>query len=469
MLEHLEQQKALTVNQWKIFAAATIGDMLDFFDFLLIAFVLAFIVKDWNLTYGQSGAILLSSGISAPLGSLFYGWLADKIGRRKVMITTVLNFSIATGLMALTPEHGWVFLVICRFLVGFGVTGLYTVDVAVVQEFVPASRRGWITGVTTTMLPAGFLLGAVLGQYAEPSIGWRGLFAIGLLPAGLSLLIRAWVPESPHWLIRVGRLEEARRSLAWTLMVDPNEISLPAARPVEPFAWRELFKYPRSVAVGCLTGLSGTGITGFLLWQVTLFVMVLHVTPAQASGLVIWLSLGQIVGRFFCSWLSDAIGRRASIALTCAIAGVTMFFAGYWNDRFLGGVSVFYLMIMVQQFFGSGSYSIIGPYMAEIWPSRLRASGMGLAYGAGNLGKFIGPAGLALIAGSSNFVSPQATADALIPAMNYFAAWYVLALVAVLFIGFETRGRTIEEIDSALTAKGRIAVPGGLTGCGKTP
>jgi hypothetical protein len=107
MLEYLEQQKKLTINQWKIFAAVTIGDMLDFFDFLLIAFVLAFIVKDWNLTYGQSAAILLSSGISAPLGSLFYGWLADKIGRRKVMIITILNFSIATGLMALTPEQGF--------------------------------------------------------------------------------------------------------------------------------------------------------------------------------------------------------------------------------------------------------------------------------------------------------------------------------------------------------------------------
>jgi putative MFS transporter len=97
--------------------------------------------------------------------------------------------------------------------------------------------------------------------------------------------------------------------------------------------------------------------------------------------------------------------------------------------------------------------------MAEIWPSRLRASGMGLAYGTGNLGKFIGPAGLALIAGSSNFVSPQATVDALIPAMNYFAVWYVLALVAVLFIGFETGGRTIDEINSALTAKRPTAAP----------
>jgi putative MFS transporter len=188
----------------------------------------------------------------------------------------------------------------------------------------------------------------------------------------------ASVPELPYWLIGAGRLAEARESLVWALMVDPAKIRLPtAAPPVEKIVWSELFKYPRSVAAGCLAGLSGTGITGFVLWQVTLFVMVLHVTPSAASGPVICASLGQIVGRFFCSWLSDAIGRRASIALTCAIAGVTFSLAGYWHDRFLGGVSVFYLVILVRQFFGSGSYSIIGPYMAEIWPSRLRASGLG--------------------------------------------------------------------------------------------
>jgi MFS transporter, putative metabolite:H+ symporter len=116
-------------------------------------------------------------------------------------------------------------------------------------------------------------------------------------------------------------------------------------------------------------------------------------------------------------------------------------------------------MIMAQQFFGSGSYSIIGPYMAEIWPARLRASGLGLAYGAGNLGKFIGPAGLAVIAGSSNLVNPLATIDALIPGINYFAVWSILGVVAALFIGFETRGRTIDEIDSTLTAKGPVTAP----------
>ena len=457
MLQHLEQQKSLTANQWKIFAAATIGDMLDFFDFYLIGFILAFIIKGWNLTYGQSGAVLLSSGIAAPLGSLFWGWMADKIGRRKVMILTVLNFSIPTGLMALTPDQGGLFLSACRFLVGLGVTGLYTVDVLIVQEFVPALKRGRITGLTTALLPAGTLLGALSGAYLEHYIGWRGLFVVGLLPAGLTLLIRAWVPESPHWLIGKGRHEEARRSLAWALQVDPQQIELPPAAPaVDRVSWVELFKYPRSLAVSCLTGLSQTGTVGVTLWMATLFVLVLKVTPAEASFLAIWVGVAGIVGRFFCAWMSDAMGRRPSIVLACLIGTLGTSLAGYLSGVYVVGVSMFLLMIFVQYAFGSGAYAIIGPYMAEVWPSNLRASGMGIGYGVGNLGKFIGPAGLAVIAGSSNFVSPKATLDALIPAMNYFAFWYVLGAVAVWFIGFETRGRTIEEINSDLTAPVRV-------------
>jgi putative MFS transporter len=453
MLDLLDRRLKLTANQWKIALAATIGDMLDFFDFFLIGFVLAFIVKDWNLTYGQSGLILLASGISAPFGSLFYGWLADKIGRRKVMIATVLNFSLATGAMALTPEGAWIYLVICRFIIGLGVTGLYSVDITLVQEFVPAARRGWITGLTTTMLPVGVLLGAFLGAYATPYIGWRGMFAVGLLPAILTLYIRAWVPESPYWLMRMGRVEEARRSVAWALQVDPHSITLPATIPApEHTRWMELFKYPRSLITGCLTGLTQTGGVGLTLWLVTLFVMVLQVTPAEASKLAIWVSIAAVAGRFFCSWISDAMGRRASGVLSCIVAALFMSLAGYLNSVFIGGVSMFFLMIVLQNFFGSGNYSIVGPYMGELWPARLRGSGMGLVYGVGNLGKFIGPAGLALIAGSSNYVAPKATLEALIPAFNYFAFWYVLGAVAFWFIGMETRGRSFDEIDAALSA-----------------
>ncbi len=458
MLEHLETQEKLTTNQWKIFAAATVGDMLDFFDFYLIGFVLAFIIGGWHLTYGQSGAILLSSGIGAPLGSLFWGWMADKIGRRTVMILTVLNFSIATGLMALTPDHGWLFLAICRFFVGMGVTGLYTVDIAIVQEFVPAYKRGWITGLTTTLLPAGTLLGALAGTYLEPSIGWRGLFAVGLLPAGLTLMIRAWVPESPHWLIGKGRLDEARQSLAWALQVEPSQIELPTAvAAAEKTSWLELFHYPRSMAAACLTGISQTGSVGLNLWLTTLLVLVLRISPGDASFLIIWVGVVSIFGRLFCAWLSDATGRRPAVVLSCVTAAVTMSMAGYLSDVYFGTISIFYVMVLAQSFFGSGNYAIVGPYMAEVWPSKLRASGMGLGYGFGNLGKFIGPAGLAVIAGSSNFVSPRATLDALVPAMNYFAFWYLVGAAAIWFIGIETKGRTLGEIDGALSRPDAVA------------
>jgi MFS transporter, putative metabolite:H+ symporter len=453
MLEHLERQESLTANQWKIFAAATVGDMLDFFDFYLIGFVLAFIVGGWELTYGESGAILLSSGIGAPIGSLFWGWMADKVGRRTVMILTVLNFTLATGLMALTPEHGWLFLSVCRFFVGMGVTGLYTVDIAIVQEFVPAYKRGWITGLTTTLLPAGTLLGALAGAYLEPSIGWRGLFAVGLLPAFLTLMIRAWVPESPHWLIGKGRLDEARQSLAWALQVDPASIQLPASvAKVEKTAWLELFRYPRSMAAACLTGISQTGSVGLSLWMTTLLVLVLKISPGDASWLIIWVGVVSIFGRLFCAWMSDAMGRRRAVVVSCVIAAGTMSMAGYLSDVYVGTVSIFYVMILAQSFFGSGNYAIVGPYMAEVWPSKLRASGMGFGYGFGNLGKFIGPAGLAVIAGSTNFVTPKATLAVLVPAMNYFAFWYLVGAAAIWFIGIETKGRTIGEIDETLNA-----------------
>src|SRR5271163_349276 len=319
MLEILERQRRLTLNQWKIISAAILGDMLDFFDFFLIGFVLAFIVGTWHLTYGQSAWILLSAGIGAIPGAFFWGWMADKIGRRKVFIATALNFSIATGIMALTPDKGgWIFLSVFRFFVGAGVAGLVAVDLPLVQEFVPSSKRGWIGGLVTSTVSIGGFLGAACGAYLGPTVGWRGLFLIGLLPALFTLMIRAWVPESPRWLIRQGRHEDARRSIAWALQVDPETIEVPAELPeLEHTPWRELFKYPRSVALVSLTGLSQTSGVGLALWAPTLLLLLLHTTPAEASFLMIWVGLSAFVGRVCCAFLPDLIGRRWSGILSC--------------------------------------------------------------------------------------------------------------------------------------------------------
>jgi len=120
MLDLLEQQNSLTINQWKIFTACLFSIVIDFFDFALIGFVLAFFVKDWHLTFGQSGAILFASGVAAIPGGIIFGWLGDKIGRRKVFMMMILTLSFGTGVTALAPENGWIFITVMRFIVGLG-------------------------------------------------------------------------------------------------------------------------------------------------------------------------------------------------------------------------------------------------------------------------------------------------------------------------------------------------------------
>ena len=410
MLELLEQQKKLTANQWKIAGAATLGDMLDFFDFFLIGFVLAFVVKDWHLNYGQSGAILLASGVSAPFGSLLYGWMADKIGRRTALITAVLNVSLATGAMALTPEGGWIYLVICRFFVGFAVTGLYSVDITLMQEFSPAHKRGWFTGVTTTMLPAGSAARARCSARSPPPISAGAAWSRSACCRHSCASTSA--PSFPNR--RIGccaraALEEARRALAWALQMDPGndrpagrapaDRKNPLARNVQISAQHHR-RLPdradpdRRRRAGLVAGDAvGHGAED-------------HARPKHQS----WSS-GSACRRSPAGSSARGSPTRGDAALpACSAAwpaALFMSLAGYLHSVFIGGVSMFFLMILIQNFFGSGNYSIVGPYMGELWPARLRGSGMGFVYGVGNLGKFIGPAGLALIAGSSNFVSPR--------------------------------------------------------------
>ena len=118
----------------------------------------------------------------------------------------------------------------------------------------------------------------------------------------------------------------------------------------------------------------------------------------------------------------------------------------------LGGVSLFWLLLIVLDFFADGGFAIVGPYAAEVWPATLRTSGMGSAYGFGGIGKIIGPLGLALIVGSTNVVSPTASVAAIVPAFTYLGAWYLIAGIAYYVVGFETRGRSFEAIEADLHA-----------------
>jgi putative MFS transporter len=458
MIDRLEQQTKLTSNQWKLICTANIADLLDFFDFFLIGYVTAALTKEWSLTYWQGGAILLASGLGAVPGAFVWGWLGDKIGRRTVFIWSAVTISLATGIMVLTPGPdalvpGWLFLMFFRFFVGIGNAGIFTIDLPLVQEFVPSHKRGWVSALITTLLPGGSVLAGIIAASLLPVIGWRGLFLIGLSPLVLVFMIRYWVPESPRWLMRVGRHEEARKSLAWALMIDPKEIEVPTAAPAsETSRWLDLFKYPRVLAAGCLTGLTQTGGSSLGLWGATLLVVVMNVSPARAAFLMIFYNLAGIIGRFTITALIEPMGRRGSGTLFCLMAALFTIAAGYLHDGYLGTWPLFYVLLVCSGFFSSAIYTVVGPYMTEIWPSRLRSSGMGVSYGVGNMGgKIFGPLGLAIIMGAGDIIKPAApNLQMLGPAFVYFSCWYLVGIVGFWVFGHETKGRSFEEIDQAL-------------------
>src|SRR5436305_11965325 len=469
MFERLEQQKKLTPNQWKLICTANVADLLDFFDFFLIGYITAALTKEWSLTYWQGGAILLASGLGAVPGAILWGWAGYHIGRRTVFIWSAVTISLATGVLVFTagPEAlipGWLFLVFFRVFVGIGNAGIFTIDLPFVQEFIPAYKGGWVSALVTTLRPGGGMLAGLVASWLLPIIGWRYLFLVGLAPLVLVFMIRYWVPESPRWLMRMGRHEEARQSLAWALMIDPKEIALPATVPAaEKTRWLELFKYPRLVAAGCMTGLTQTGGASFGLWGATLLVIVLNTSPAHAAYLMVFTGLSGIVGRFFITALIEPMGRRGAGTLACGMAALLTVSAGYFYDVYVGTWSLFYVLMIAGTFFSSAIYTVVGPYMSEIWPARLRSSGMGVSYGVGNLGgKVLGPAGLAMIMGAGDIIKPAApNLKMLGPAFVYFASWCLSGVGGFWVFGPETKGRTFEEMNETLDAPATAAAAAG--------
>jgi MFS transporter, putative metabolite:H+ symporter len=329
------------------------------------------------------------------------------------------------------------------------------VDLPLVQEFMPSSKRGWTGGLVTCVIPLGIGVGAVLGS-AIGSGEWRLLFAIGVLPALLVLLVRIWVPESPRWLCRQGRYKEARQSLAWALQVEPASLPLPTAAdagPIKQSNWLDLFKYPRSLIVSWLGNAGAqTGVYGITLWAPALFVLLLKVSPQQAAKMMILLSAFGFVGRVSFSFFSEWLGRRNAGGLLGFGGGVLTILAGYYYDASVMGISAFWLLLAVGFFFADGGFAIVGPYAAEVWPSHLRTSGMGSAYGFGGIGKIIGPLGLALIVGSGNYLKPDVPLPQIPLAFLYLGCWFLMTGAVYYFFGIETRGKSIEQIDRELTA-----------------
>jgi putative MFS transporter len=363
-----------------------------------------------------------------------------------------------TGCMYFTPEGNWQFLAVLRFFVGLALGGLYCVDLPLVQEFVPSQFRGRVSGIVTAFIPIGAMIASFSAAYLTPSIGWRGLFLVGLIPAVLTLLIRVWVPESPRWLITNKRFDEAEAAVGWVTgqhhdfraNLNKKEEWVDDLPAQERHGWGELFKYPRSVITTWGSNVAQqTGYYCFTMWGPALLALVIGRTPVEAAKLFIFVTLGGFIGRWFWAYMSDYVGRRTSGMLLGVGAAVMLIFAIFNVHNFIGTTSVFWLCMIGIYFFADGGFALVGPYGSEVWPAQLRATGMGSAYGMGGIGKIIGPMVIAFFAGSTNLVSPKATGDAVAPVYIFLAILFVI-LAIIFYFARETKGRTMEEIDAEL-------------------
>src|SRR5207237_851587 len=206
MIERLEAQKKLTANQWKLICTANIADLLDFFDFFLIGYVTAALTKEWSLPYWQGGAILLASGLGAVPGAFIWGWLGDRIGRRTVFLWSAVTISLATGVMVFTPGPaalipGWLFLVFFRVFVGIGNAGIFTIDLPLVQEFIPAYKRGWVSALVTTLLPGGGMLAGLVAAGCMTGLTQTGGASFGLWGATLLVIVLNTSPAHAAFLM----------------------------------------------------------------------------------------------------------------------------------------------------------------------------------------------------------------------------------------------------------------------------
>jgi MFS transporter, putative metabolite:H+ symporter len=201
-----------------------------------------------------------------------------------------------------------------------------------------------------------------------------------------------------------------------------------------------------------------TGYYGFVLWSPTLLSQVQGLAPADASRVMIGFTICGIIARLVMSVLTDRFGRKLCGGIGALAAAVLLLGAAFVAHGEILPANLFWLPLLLAFVFADGSLMVLGVYTSEIWPSRLRGVGSGICFAASGIGKIAGPLGLGLVAGSANLIAPQATVDAIIPAFGYLAGWFLLVSIVFLFIGIETKGQTLEEIEAALDAPATAAL-----------
>ncbi|MDB5598711.1 MAG: transporter [Xanthobacteraceae bacterium] len=346
----------------------------------------------------------------AVCGALLFGWLADRLGRKKLFFITLAVYLVATALTA-TAWNLWSFLLF-RFLTGAGIGGEYTAINSTIQELIPARYRGW----TDLVINGSFWVGAAIGAVASiilldpavfaPDHGWRLAFLIGAALGLVIFVMRFWIPESPRWLMTHGRADEAEKILANIdagfvargHVFDTAAVARIRLRPRRFTSLAEvaqtLFRtHTQRTLVGLTLMASQAFFYNAIFFTYALVLTDFYSIPSASVGwYILPFAVGNFLGPVFLGRLFDTLGRRTMIAATYALSGVLLVVTGYLFALGVLTATQQTAAWMVIFFFASAAASSAYLTVSETFPLEVRALAIAFFYAIGTgLGGIAGP------------------------------------------------------------------------------
>jgi MFS family permease len=350
-------------GQRRTLLAAALGWMLDAFDAMLYALVLAHVMRDLGMTKATSGLLYTLTLLASGIGGVLFGFLADHIGRKRALMLSILTYSICSFASGLSTTV--LMLAVFRFILGLGMGGEWNTGATLVAETWPDEYRAKAISIVQSSWAIGYALAALVAGIVLRYSNWRTVFFVGILPAAITLWIQARVPESELWeqhrnLESRGAqgITEARFSEIFRPPYLKSTVALLLLNFFGMFGWWGLFTWlPPYLSLPVEQGGRGFGVMG-------------------TTALLVFLNIfGMFPGYAGFGWVADHLGRRRSFMLyTFAAAVLVPIYA-------MARSPVALLVIgAVTAFFGTGFFSGSGIIGSEIFPTRVRARALGFTY-----------------------------------------------------------------------------------------
>ena len=373
----------------RFIALVSLGNFFDLYDIFIVAYTGAALQQSGFLSLKQFSLFVASGFLGMFFGTIFFGMGSDRMGRRVSFITLLLFYSAFTLAGAFAPTAGW--LIAMRFFAGVGIGAEIVVVDTYVTEIVPSHARGRYVAITQVAGFIGVPVAAILSRLLVPThflmAGWRWVMVIGASGALLTWWFRRRLPESPRWLESQGRIAEADAVLraleAESFSAAPPRPSAegsetPAASAAaERGTFAELWRPPylrRTVMLVLFQTLQTVGFYGFGNWAPT-FLLKRGFSLVHSLQYTMLIALVSPVGPILCAWTADRLERKWTIAMLAVL--VAVFGLGFGNANTPTMVVAFGALLTLCNYWFSAAFHA---YQAELFPTRIRATGVGFTY-----------------------------------------------------------------------------------------